>query len=655
MSASLQPIDMTRLLWALAALAATTAPHLAHLPPWPVALMVAIVLWRLAVQRGHVALPGALVRFVLAVTGFAGVLLTFQTVSGLEGGSSLLVVMAALKLTETRYTRDLVVLALISYFLIATQFLFAQTVVTALYAIPEVWLVTTALLQVASPAPALPWRRAVARSGQLLAHALPLMLIAFLLFPRLSGPFWGMPRSDDTAITGLADTMSPGSISRLLQSDAVAFRARFDGPTPPSSERYWRGPVLSDFDGQTWSVFQTDDLRIRSSAIELQGAPYRYEITLEPHQERWLFALEQVGPVSLPPRTYLSKDRRLLRNRPVTRLFRYQLESWPRYRASPQLAPWELIRDTQFPDHLNPRTLDLARSWAATEGSSGQVIARALRHFREQPYIYTLTPPALNGSSTVDQFLFSSRRGFCEHYASAFSLLMRAAGIPARVVLGYQGGEVNPYTGHMTVRQSDAHAWTEVWLPDRGWLRVDPTAAVAPERVELGVQASVPDGETLPGLFRSYAWLSNLRFGWDALNNGWNEWVLGFSREKQVQVLQSLGMREPSLRKMLLTMIALGSAVLGALALYLLWQARPARGDRVARLYRRFCARAGRVCGPPRRGEGPLDFAARLVAARPDLAASANAITARYLALRYYPPTTAPIREFRRLVHAFRA
>lgn len=653
MSPARAPVDGTRLSWTLAALVATAVPHLANLPPWPLVILTATVVWRLAVQSGRLELPGVLVRLILSLTAFAGVLLTYHSVNGLEAGSALLIVMAALKLTETRYVRDLMVLALISYFLIVTQFLFAQSVLSGLYALPALWLVTTALLQVASPAPPLAWRRAFNRSGLLLAHALPLMLIAFLLFPRLSGPFWGIPRGDDVAITGLSETMSPGSITRLLQSDAVAFRVRFNGAVPAAQDRYWRGLVLSEFDGARWSLYKEND-RGLSGAIEFDGEPLRYEIMLEPHQQRWLFALEQAQPETLPPLSLMSNDRRIILRRPVTRLYRYELTSYPEYRAARDAAPWELKRDLYVPGARNTRTIELARSWARRGLSPEQIVQQALGHFREQPFFYTLNPPGLSATDPVDDFLFSSRRGFCEHFASAFTLLMRAAGIPARVVVGYQGGELNPFGDHMTVRQSDAHAWSEAWLEGRGWVRVDPTAAVAPGRVELGVAASVPEGEALPGMFRHYAWLQRVRLGWDALNNGWNEWVLGFSRDKQIQLLEALGMQRPSLRKMLLTMIVLCAGVLGALALHLLWQARPAQRDPVARIYAAFCRKAAAVAGPRADGEGPLDYASRIVARRPELAPAVNAITSSYLALRYCPPAGQSPAQLRRLVRELR-
>ncbi len=648
-----QPADAPRLLWTLAALMATSLPHLTHLPPWAMLLLAATVAWRLAVLHGRFRLPGMVVRLALAVTGFAGVLLTYKSINGLEAGSALLVVMSALKLTETRQVRDLLILVLISYFLIVTQFLFEQSVATAVFSVPAVWLVTTALLQIASPAPPLPWRRALSRSGLLLAQAAPLMLIAFILFPRFSGPFWAIPRAQESAITGISDSMSPGSITQLLQSDAVAFRVRFDAEPPAPARRYWRGLVLSNFDGRTWSVFQARDRALAPDSVQRVGPATGYEITLEPHQQAWLFALEQPDPATLPRASYMTNDRRLLRNRPVTQLYQYRLESWPQYLAGRDNSPWELQRDRQFDAQRNPRTQRLAQRWAREADDHAVIVARALSMFREQPFRYTLTPPALTGPDPVDEFLMSSRNGFCEHYASAFTLLMRAAGVPARVVVGYQGGEINPFTGHMTVRQSDAHAWSEVWLSGKGWQRVDPTAAVAPERVELGVAASLPAGESLPGLFRSHAWLQQMKLGLDAFNNGWNEWVLGFSRDKQIDLLELLGMNNPSLRKMLLTMIGLFALVLAALALQLLWQARPARSDPVSRLYRRFCRRVEPESGPRRPNEGPRDFAARVGRERPDLADAVEAVTSLYLELRYYPDAPGDER-FRRAVRTLR-
>lgn len=642
--------DSAQLLWTLAALGVTAAPHFANLPPWPFVLMIFTAGWRLAVLTGRLQLPGVVMRLLLAGAGFAGVLLTYRSINGLEAGSALLLVMSALKLTETRYVRDLVVLILISYFMIVTQFLFAQSVFAAVAVVPAVWLVTTALMQTATSAPPLPWRRALRHSGTLLAQAVPLMLIAFVLFPRMSGPFWAIPRADEAAVTGLSERMSPGSITELLQSDAVAFRAQFDGPVPPPKQRYWRGLVLSNFDGRSWEIFQSRDRSLNPDAIELLGEPVGYEITLEAHQQNWLFALEQVGPARLPPGSYLTADRRVVRNRPVTQLFQYRAESWPDFRANSNIADWELRRDLHFDPRFNPRTQQLARQWQSGNDRAEEVVAQALKMFRDEAYFYTLSPPALPELHSMDEFLFSTRRGFCEHYASAFTLLMRAAGVPARVVVGYQGGEVNPFTGHMTVRQSDAHAWSEVWLAGRGWTRVDPTAAVAPERVELGVAGSVPAGENLPGLFRAHAVFYQLRLGWDAFNNGWNEWILGFSRDKQVDLLRLLGMRDPTLRKMLLTMVALMGLVVSGLALHLVWQARPRRRDVVTRLYSSFCRRVEPPGQPRLAQETPTRFAHRARQHRPNAAALIDKVTAMYLELRYLPEPQIRVRDLRRVI-----
>ncbi len=654
MNAATQRVDSARLGWTIACLVAAAAPHLANLPPWPMALMLLTILWRIAAQRGHRQLPGVVIRLLLALAGFAGVFVSFGTITGLDAGSTLLVVMAALKLTETRSVRDLIVLLLISYFLIVTQFLFGQSILVALYSIPAIWIITTALLQVSSPAVAMPWRRAFSRSGLLLAHAVPLMLIAFVLFPRMSGPFWAVPRSDNSAVTGLSDQMDPGSISRLLESDAVAFRAVFDDTPPPASQRYWRGPVLSNFDGRRWSIFQENDRELLPDSVSRAGDPVNYEITLEPHHRNWLFALELPNPAQLPRKTTMTADRRLLRSDPVTHLYQYRLESWPENIADASARRWTLSRDLNFPAERNPRAQALVRGWAESASDPADVVRQALQLFREQPFHYTRAPRPLDQRHPVDDFLFSSRRGFCEHYASAFTLMMRAAGIPARVVLGYQGGELNPFGRHMTVRQSDAHAWSEVWLLGRGWVRVDPTAAVAPERVELGVAGALPAGEGL-GLFRSSAWLRQVQFGWDALNNGWNQWVLGFAREEQRTLLRALGMKRPTVRKMLLTLIGLATVTLSALAGWLMLQSRPAAPDPLAILYRRFCRKVSTIAGPRKPGEGPLDFAERVATARPAIATEVHAITRQYLAARYFPdPPERCVAELRRQVGALR-
>ncbi|MBT8063106.1 MAG: DUF3488 and transglutaminase-like domain-containing protein, partial [Gammaproteobacteria bacterium] len=494
----------TRLRWALAATLAAMAPHFLHLPLWITLVTLGLVGWRVSASLLGWRLPPRWLRIVLAIAMVIGVYASYREINGLDAGSALVVGMLGMKLMETRHARDMLVTVLISYFLLVVNFLYTQGIVALIYSIPAVWLITLALLQVSGSRRPLPLASATRFTGTVLLQALPLMLLLFVLFPRVPGPLWGLPARGD-AVSGLDDEMSPGTITRLSLSDEVAFTVRFNGTPPAQDQLYWRGPVLHRFDGRTWRRGWRN--YENESGYRYEGEPWRYEVTLEPHNRHWLFALDV--PAELPGRTRLAYDFQLLSRRPVTTLRRYAVLSFPEHELDPEPGRHLLRYERALPDNRNPRTLAFAETLRARAQTADEIIGLALVHFRQQPFVYTLEPLPLEGTHPVDRFLFDTREGFCEHYASAFTTLMRAAGLPARVVTGYLGGERNPLTGHVTVRQSDAHAWSEVWLAGQGWQRVDPTAAVAPWRIRTGLAGAMPAGEPVAGRFmRRHAWLN---------------------------------------------------------------------------------------------------------------------------------------------------
>ncbi len=641
--------------WVLVASGLAFLPHITHLPPWVSALAALVSVWRYAAHLRGWGLPPMLLRSVLVAVSFTGVLVQYQTVNGIEAGSALLCVMAVMKLTETRTARDLVVLIYIAYFLIAAQFLYEQTVWILLWAIPCVWLLSATLLQVTHQGRQLAIRPALSLSGRMLLHALPLMLALFLLFPRMQGSFWSIEAPSKRGLTGLSDKLEFGSISELIQSDEVAFRVRFDGDAPDRPQRYWRGPVLDHFDGRTWTPSATAQSPGETPDVNLSGPRVTYELTLEPQIGRYLFALEAPDPLSvMAVDAMLTQDYQILARRDLTDRTRVRLVSYPE--AQVRHMTRALRRRTLDLPPGNPRARAMAEELVAEAGGDPKrVIAAALRQYREQPFFYTLRPGQLRGNR-IDEFLFDSRRGFCEHYASSFTFLMRAAGIPARVVTGYQGGELNTSVllgGHLTVRQSDAHAWSEVWLEDRGWVRLDPTGYVAPERIESGI------GEALPELktgFGSLPLLSGLRQTWDGVNHAWNDWVLGYGPSRQNNLMEALGVREPDAYK-LVGLLAIALGVLGA-ALYMVleWRGRPPAPAPASRLYDRFCRRLAKRKLTRAPEEAPRDFARRVGERLPALAAQAREITELYLALRYLPPDQAQgtLADLRREVSAFR-
>ncbi|MCW5576705.1 MAG: DUF3488 domain-containing transglutaminase family protein, partial [Burkholderiales bacterium] len=567
---------------------------------------------------------------LVAVAAAGGILLQYRTLFGREAGVSLLVVMLALKLLETGTRRDGMLLGFLGCFLLVTNFLHSQTIPTALYMLVCAWLLVATLIVMQYTGTWPGWRHPVKRAGILIAQALPLMAVLFLLFPRVQGPLWGLPQDAYAGLSGLSDNMSPGSLNSLILSDSVAFRAEFsDGKTPDPKDLYWRGPVLWDYDGRTWTAPR---LVQRIEELPADGSIH-YTVTLEPHNKRWLFALEFPG--QHPPRSMATRDMQLLSFTPVRSRMRYEMTSaiGAAYGADDDQSV--LSRALRLPAGTNPRTTAFAGELRGRHGDDRSLVAAVLNMFRNENFVYTLSPPLL-GEQPVDEFLFDTRRGFCEHYASAFTVLMRAAGIPARVVTGYLGGEINPVGGYILVRQADAHAWVEIWLEKTGWVRVDPTAAVSPARVERGIASALPRSDPLPIFVRGdFAALQRMRLTWDSITYTWNQWVLGYTPERQRLFLSHLGFSEASWQTMsVMLLIFAGIAVLfgAALALRDLRRTRP---DAAKAAYDRFCRKLARRGLTRAAAEGPRTFARRAARQRPDLAAAIDDITALYIGLRY--------------------
>jgi len=636
----------------LIALAVAVAAHVTSLPPWITLLLVATGAWRWTACRRSWPLPPRWLRATVAVAATVAVLASYRTLNGIEAGTSFLVLMAGVKLLETRNSRDLTVVVFICYFLLYAALLRDQQLRQLPWLLAGVLVATGALMRVHAGTAGDSLREVLRRTAVLMLQAAPLALALFLLFPRLPGPFWGIA-AGNSARTGLNDEMTPGDISDLSVSGEPAFRVRFLGAVPPPAQRYWRGPVLHEFDGRSWR-------RARDQAFPLQeivpaGEPVEYQVTLEPHDRNWILALDLA--TQWPEReAYRSFDFQLLAPRPLTELTTYRLSSHTQYRAGLALPESVRRKDLQLPQEGNPRARALGRELAARHAQDPQAIAAAmLRSFREQPFVYTLDPPKL-AENAVDEFLFETRKGFCEHYASAFTFVMRAAGVPARVVLGYQGGELNPIGGYMLVRQSDAHAWSEIWIESRGWVRMDPTAAVAPERIERGLIGSVGANEPVPGRLRqqSEVWFQ-VSLAWDAANDLWNERIVRFSAAGQMELLERLGVEDPDWRALGLAMTASLASFFVALSVYLAWKSREPAKDWPARLHAVVARRLRRRGVEHDPAEGPVAYLDRAAGECPDLAAEIGAIREVYVALRYGPlPTETDLRRLKYLVNRLR-
>jgi protein-glutamine gamma-glutamyltransferase len=635
-----------------ACLALALVAHLGSLPVW-VLVTVAVCggIRLLLAHRGRPPPPGAL-RLIIAGLAIALLFLQLHTFNGLAAGTALLVLVAGLKFLETATQRDIYVITLIIYFVCLSALLEGDSFWLLAYLIGVCWLTTATLLRLTSTLPLPDWQRSLRYAGRILGQALPLALVFWLFFPRFDAPLWQIPGAGTGAVSGLGDTMSPGDITELASSDEIAFRVRYATPPPPPEERYWRGPVMHEFDGHTWS--RGPAALQAAPALTPQGPVYRYTVSMEPHQHNWIFTLDWPARWNLP-RGALNNDYTLVQPDRVSRPIDVVAASYTHAQTPEALSKFLRRRDLSLPPNRNRRTMQLAQSLRSTHPDDLEYVRAVLDMFTQQPFYYTLTPPKLAGDS-VDEFLFDTRQGFCGHYASAFAVLMRAGGIPARVVTGYQGGTFNRFADYWIVRQSDAHAWTEVWIDGRGWVRFDPTAAIAPTRVERGLN----DAAGADGLFDSRwqqrtPWLADVRLRLDAFRQLWRERILLFDQDSQQKMLEWMNIPEPDGQKLVMVL----AAALVLVLVWLTWQVRreidPTRKELLLRAYERLGAKLAAAGVPRLPHEGAEDFAARVAQRRPDLGATVGALCRHYSNLRYAAGATAlTIGQFDDAVRAFR-
>lgn len=629
-------LSAREVLWVSAVLVLALAPHMARFPLILDVGFLSACLWRYLGAHGRLPLPDRehrvlwVLKQLVAIAAFVTIYIAYRGKLGRDAGVELLAALLGLKLLEMRSPRDYYIVTFLCYFLVVTNFFYSQTIPTALYMLGVVVGATTVLIQYNTP---LAYRRPgmmVGLSAAMTAQAVPLMLLAFVLFPRLPGPLWGLPQDAFDAVTGLSDTMSIGEITRLGMSSEIAFRVQFHGPEPRARSRYWRGPVLWHSDGRTWQAGSFAD---GPSPVEHQGQRYFYTVTMEPHRKRWLLGLDVVTGKQRD--VIQTADYALKTLQPVRKRMRYELDSAIDYRML-GLSAAERAAALDLPGGQHPRARALAERWRGQADSADQIIERSLTFYRTEKFVYSLTPPPLPDDA-VDDFLFTTREGFCEHFASSFVILMRAAGIPARVVTGYQGGEYNEVGEYMVIRQRDAHAWAEVYLDARGWVRIDPTAAVAPTRVSLGFADANPRGAPSAGFARTGLggrFWARMRDSLDAVTYGWNQWVLGYTSQQQRNLFEQFGFKDIDYGSLVIGLTLALALVSSALGVFLWRATRPLR-DPVSASYATFCAKLARIGLPRGTTEAPLAYAERVVRRRGDLAHEVRAITKLYGHLRY--------------------
>jgi protein-glutamine gamma-glutamyltransferase len=605
------PRDARDTLFLLAVIGWVVFMQVGHIPWWCTALTVAVLVWRGTLTLRGLPLPGWPWRLGLLALTLGATWLTHRTLLGRDAGVTLIVVLLALKTLELRARRDAFVVFFLAFFTLLTHFFYSQSLLTAAGILIALLGLLTALVNAHMPVGRPPLMQAARIAAGMAALGAPIMLVLFMLFPRMA-PLWGLPNDGMTGRSGLSGSMKMGEIAKLVLDEGIALRIRFEGPPPPQGQLYFRGPVLSDFDGDQWRSLRSGfpGSMALSANLEVTGEPVRYRVTMEANQRPWLFVLEATPEAPQLPGMDLAMTPELQwrSNRPISELVRYDAVSYPEFRHGPR-QPGTALQDLiELPPGFNPRTLamaqELRRQFGPGASAAPALVNAVMERLRTGGYSYTLEP-GLYGKNTADEFWFDRREGFCEHIASSFVILMRALDIPARIVTGYQGGELNGVDRFWTVRQSDAHAWAEVWLQGEGWVRVDPTSAVAPGRIGSLERLRAPEG-AFAGAVRTLnpTLAAQLRDAWEAVNNGWNQWVLNYTQGKQLDLLKNLGFSSPSWND--LAYVLIGVVVLVSLvgAGWTLWEKQ--QHDPWLRLLQRARRRlqraglAGETSQPPR-------------------------------------------------------
>ncbi|HPA01590.1 MAG TPA: DUF3488 and transglutaminase-like domain-containing protein [Chiayiivirga sp.] len=639
-------LDRASFLWIAAAVSAALLPVLPAFPGWLAAFLVAIIALGIGLGLRRRRLPTLLRLILTLATAVAAVVGSGFSVSQ-DTGAALLAAMLASKLLETGSVRDGRSACSFALFAVMAGFLRDQGPLTLFLALGASLLVLTALARLArielpGQPPAPTPLRALTASAKLLAISLPFAAVTFFLFPRFPEPLWGSPGPEDRARTGLSNDMSPGDIVEMLLDDSPALRVTFEGEPPPASAMYWRGPVLSDFDGRRWSRWEGDAFGTKPE-IEAHGPTLFHEVMQEPTTYRYLIGLDV--PTVAPQGSRIGPGHTVYAARLSRSVRQFRIGSALDYRLEPELPGQQRQHQLRLPEGYNPQTRQLMAQWKAEDARPEALIQRALALFNRS-FTYSLTPPPLARDS-VDDFLFATREGYCEHFASAFAVMMRAAGVPARVVTGYQGGFHNRIGDYWLVRNSDAHAWTEVWLEGRGWVRVDPTAAVAPERIRDGLSGVIPPPGAL-SRFGEPLW--NLV---DAMRRGWNFVIVDFNAARQRELLRKLGLDMDDWRQLGVVLIA-AIALSLALSFALLWRAGPGgTRDPLLAAWQVLCRRLAAAGVAKAAAETPDRFIARAALALPEEAAQLHALSARYVAQRYADGLRDPP-EIRALIRALR-
>ena len=578
------PRETRDTLFLLAVMAWTIAPHISHLPLWCVFLAAAMLLWRAKLAFAHAPLPGRWVLFSMLGVAAGLTYWSFGTVLGKDPGVTMTVALTALKMLEARARRDAFVVFFLGFFLILTHFLYSQSMLVAFAMLVSVWGLLTSLVLANMPVGRPSLKQVGLLSARTALLGAPLMVLMFMLFPRVA-PLWGVPK-DGAAPTGLSNSMRLGSVAAVAEDDSVAMRIKFYDGAPPTGALYFRGPVLAKFDGVEWLplIQGSRSVALPRAELRLAGPVTKYEVTLEPQRLAMLPLLEATNQVEnvVGLRFSQGDDLQWTADRPIYERLRFDAQAHMQFRHGPQQAVQGLDEYTELPAGFNPRTMAWAQALRAEPknvNATPRVLAQAvLRHIRTGGYSYTLAPGLygeLNPRSTIDEFWLGRKSGFCEHFASSFVVVMRAMGVPARIVTGYQGADEEPVDGYTIVRQRYAHAWAEYWQAGEGWIRSDPTSAVSPDRIERGRSLAPPLGIVASAFDNINPQLmAQLRSNWEAINNRWNQWVMNYSHNQQMNLLKRLGLSGTDWTDLARLLIAALSSLAAGAALWAWWDRR---------------------------------------------------------------------------------
>jgi len=646
-------ISQERLLWTSGCFALAMLPHIGGMPPWVLIFGGITAAVRFGLAAGGRDAPPVLLRTLIAVAAIALLFVQFHTFNGITAGTALLGLVAGLKLLETRTRRDVCVMVLLIYFLSLDALLVGSSFWLLAYLVGVCWLTTATLLRLTVAEPGPQWRSSLRYAGRILLHAIPLAALLWLFFPRLTEPLWRLGENDQGASSGIGDTLNPGDLSDLALSDEIAFRVHFFGAIPTAEQRYWRGPVLDQFDGRVW---RRDDRETPAEPdLRTEGPEYRYRISLEAYPHAWIFALD--WPTAWDaPEAKLTPDGMLIGPRSMTGGLEMIASSRPRRHDAEPLSEAASRRETALPPAANPRTAALARTLHREHPGERDFVTSVLEMVHREDFFYTLAPPPLESKDPIDEFLFDTKRGFCGHYASAFAVIMRAAGIPARIVTGYHGGTYNRYSDYWILRQSDAHAWVEIWIDGQGWQRIDPTSAIDVRRIDRSLreeQAAISLANV--NLQAALPWFAALRMRADALRQLWHERIVRYNQDSQQSLLSALHIPNPDAEKLVFVLGATLAVALG----WLTWQVRrelqPQPRDPLRRAYAQLCAKLARLGLPRAAHEGAEAYANRVADRRPELGVAVSALCRGYNELRYgRQASREEVAAFARRVRSFR-